>query len=89
MLLSKESVKQAMAQLVKEKLAYYQGTLHQDVAEDKIYREVEKTAIKNIDTIISNYNHRALRWMAQVMKFVFTSVYKQIVVNENALKRVK
>ena len=60
-----------------------------DVAEDKVYREVEKVAIKNIDTIISNYNHRALRWMAQVMKLVFTSVYKQIIVNEHALKRVK
>ena len=76
LLLGKESVKQAIAQLVKEKLAYYQGTLHLDVAEDKVYREVEKVAIKNIDTIISNYNHRALRWMAQVMKLVFTSVYK-------------
>jgi uncharacterized membrane protein len=65
-----------MAALVKEKLAYYRGQLMQDVTEDKVYRECEKVAITNIETIISNYNHSALRGMAQVMKTIFTTVYK-------------
>lgn len=41
-----------------------------------MYRECEKVAITNIETIISNYNHSALRGMAQVMKTIFTTVYK-------------
>jgi len=54
-----------------------------------VYREVEKLAIKNIMTIASNYNHGALKWMAQIMKLVFTTVYDKIVVNEEALKSVR
>lgn len=61
----------------------------QDISEDKVYRECETVAIKNIETIISNYNHRALNIMAQAMKFIFTTVYKQIVVNEEKLKKIK
>ena len=57
--------------------------------EDKVYREVEKLATQNILTIVSNYNHNALKWMAQIMKLVFTTVYDKIVVNEEALKRVR
>lgn len=53
-----------MAQLVKEKLAHYKGQLLIDVPEDKVYREVEAVAINNIETIISNYSHRALNYMA-------------------------
>lgn len=60
LLLSRDEVKAAMAQMVKEKLEYNRGTLHIEVPEDKVYREIEATAIKSIDTIISNYNHRAL-----------------------------
>jgi hypothetical protein len=40
-LLATESVKEAMAQIVAEKLKFYQGTLQLEVSEDKIYREVE------------------------------------------------
>lgn len=61
----------------------------QDVSEDKVYRECEKVALTNIETIISNYNHKALNWMAQAMKMIFTNVYKQIVVNEKSLKKIK
>lgn len=76
LLLARHSVKEAMAALVKEKLEYNKGVLCIDVPEDKVYREVEATAIKDIDTIISNYSHRALHWMAQAMKFIFTTCYK-------------
>lgn len=62
--------------MVKEKMEYNKGTLHIEVSEDKIYRDIEKTAIKDIETIISNYSHRALHWMAQAMKLIFTTVYK-------------
>ena len=47
LLLANHSVKEEMAALVKEKLAYYRGTVHQEIEEDKVYREVEKLAIKN------------------------------------------
>jgi hypothetical protein len=49
-----------MAQMVKERLEYNRGTLHIEVPEDKVYREIEATAIKSLNTIASNYNHRAL-----------------------------
>lgn len=64
LIMGKEWVKNEIAALVSQKLAYYRGQLHLDVTEDKVYREVEQTALTNIDTIISNYNHTALRWMA-------------------------
>ena len=53
-----------MAQMVRERLEYNRGTLHIEVPEDKVYREIEATAIKSLKTIASNYNHRALQWMA-------------------------
>jgi len=34
------------------------------VSEDKVYREIEQVAIVNIETIISNYSHKALNYMA-------------------------
>lgn len=89
LLLSRHQVKEAMAQLVRDKLEYNRGTLHIEVPEDKVYREVEAIAIKDIDTIISKYSHRALHWMAQALKMIFTTCYKQIVVNETALKQVR
>jgi len=64
LILSRHDVKEAMAQMVKEKIDYNKGTLHIEVSEDKIYRDIEKTAIKDIETIISNYSHRALHWMS-------------------------
>jgi len=63
-ILGNSAVKEAIANLVKDKLAYNRGTLMIEVPEDKIYRDVEIIAIKNIETIISNYSHRALNWMA-------------------------
>jgi hypothetical protein len=59
-ILNRPSVKEAMAQMVKERLEYNRGTLHIEVPEDKVYREIEATAIKSLNTIASNYNHRAL-----------------------------
>jgi len=78
-----------MALLVKKKLDYYKGELHLDVTEDKVYREVVKEATTSIHTIVSNYSHTALKYMAQVMRQIFTTVYEKIVINEEALKKVK
>lgn len=63
-ILNRPSVKEAMAQMVRERLEYNRGTLHIEVPEDKVYREIEAIAIKSLKTIASNYNHRALQWMA-------------------------
>jgi hypothetical protein len=46
--------------MVRERLEYNRGTLHIEVPEDKVYREIEAKAIKDINIIISNYNHTAL-----------------------------
>ena len=35
-----------MAQMVKQKIAYYKGKLMIDVTEDKVYREIEQIAGK-------------------------------------------
>lgn len=48
LILSQDTVKKEMALLVKQKLEYYKGELHLDVTEDKVYREVEKSAIVSI-----------------------------------------
>lgn len=68
LVLGKESVKEAMAEIVKEKLSYYRGTLQMEADENKIYGEVEKDAIKSLNIIMSNYNHKALTWFAKFMK---------------------
>lgn len=60
-----------------------------DATEDSVYREVQKQALDNIFTIVSNYNHSVLKYMAQAMKAVFTTCYEKIVVNEDALKKVR
>ena len=59
------------------------------MTEDKIYREVEKTAIASLDTIMSNYNHRALNWFGKILRLIFTSIYDRIVINEQHLKEVR
>jgi glycerol-3-phosphate O-acyltransferase len=89
LIMANNTVKQEIAALVKSKLEHYRGQLHIDVTEDKVYREVVKGAIKDINTIASNYSHTALKYMAQIMKMIFTTVYEKIVVNEEALKRVR
>ncbi len=89
LIMANNTVKAEIAALVKSKLEHYRGQLHLDVTEDKVYREVEKQAVKDIHTIASNYSHSALKYMAQVMKLIFTTVYDKIVVNEQALKRVR
>jgi len=68
MILNKESVKQAMADIVKEKLSYYRGTLQMDADENKIYGEVEKEAKQVLKTMMSNYSDKALAWFAKFMK---------------------
>ena len=68
LVLGKESVKEAMAAIVREKLEYYRGTLQMDADENKIYGDVEKEAIKNLKTIMANFNHKALTWFAKFMK---------------------
>jgi len=57
LILNNNNVKVEIAALVKSKLEHYRGQLHLDVTEDKVYREVEKGAIKDIHTIASNYSH--------------------------------
>ena len=44
-ILGKDSVKEAIADIVKEKLLYYRNTLQLDMDENKIYIDVEKQAI--------------------------------------------
>ena len=44
-ILSKDSVKEAIASIVKEKLIYYRNTLQLEMDENKIYTEVEKQAL--------------------------------------------
>lgn len=68
LILNKESVKEAMAGIVRDKIQYYRGTLQMDVDESSIYREVEKEAKKSLNTIMANYNHKALTWFAKFMK---------------------
>lgn len=63
-ILNKDVVKKEIADLVKKKLNRYRGELHLDVTEDKVYREVVKEATVSIHTIVSNYNHTALKYMA-------------------------
>ena len=50
--------------------------------EHKIYGDVEKEAIKNLNTIMANYNHKALTWFAKFMKALTQTIYSKIVVNE-------
>lgn len=78
-----------MAAIVKEKISYYRGTLQMDVDESKIYKDVEKEAKNSLNTIMANYNHKALTWFAKFMKALTQSIYSKIVVNEDALKRVR
>ena len=68
LVLGKESVKEAMAAIVREKLTYYRGTLQMEADENKIYADVEKDAIKSLNTIMANYHHKALTWFAKFMK---------------------
>lgn len=42
LILETDSVKEAIANIVAEKLAYYKNTLQLDVDENKIYQEVRK-----------------------------------------------
>jgi len=64
LILSRDSVQEQMAKLVKVKLEYYRGTLHMDTSEDKVYAEVEAKAQADIDTIVSDYSHKVLTGMA-------------------------
>ena len=89
LVLGKESVKEAMAAIVREKISYYRGTLQMYVDESKFYKEVENEAKKSLNTIMANYNHKALTWFAKFMKALTQSIYSKIVVNEEALKRVR
>lgn len=89
MILGKESVKQAIAVIVKEKLSYYRGTLQMDADESKIYGEAEKEAISSLKTIMANYSHTALTWFAKFMKALTQTIYTKIVINEDDLKKVR
>ena len=60
-----------------------------DADENKIYGEVEKEAIKSLNTIMANYNHKALQWFAKFMKTLTQTIYSKIVVNEYSLKKVR
>ena len=88
-ILSKESVKQAMAAKVKVKLDYYRGTMHLNIDEDAVYREVENEAIQDINTLAANYSHKALQLMAKIMRYIFITIYDKIIVNEDMLKKVR
>ena len=81
-ILSSHDVKEAIANLARQKAKQYEGHLQPIPAEDKIYGEIHKEALAIIDRIISVYNHRTLMWIAQLMKKTFIQIYEKIIINE-------
>ena len=55
LVLETDSVKEAIAEIVATKLAYYKNTLQLDVDEHKIYQEVRKAASTSLNVIMANY----------------------------------
>lgn len=78
-----------MAQIIKERLVYYRHTLQLDVDEDEIYRSVEKDAMQDLDTIMANMSEKALSWFSFILNGIFSRIYKQMVVNENQVERIR
>ena len=62
--LETDSVKEAIAEIVAEKLAYYKHTLKLDVDENSIYQDVRKEASSSLSVIMANYQPNALKVMA-------------------------
>lgn len=88
-ILSTNDVKEAMAELARERAKQYEGRLQVKPAEDKIYGEIQKEASGVIDRIVSTYNHGVLKWMAQIMKKTFINIYEKIIVNESSLSKLR
>jgi len=55
MVLETDSVKEAMAEIVAKKLAYYKNTLNLEVDEHKIYSDVRKEAVDSMKVIMADY----------------------------------
>jgi len=55
MVLETDSVKEAIAEIVAKKLAYYKQTLNLEVDEHKIYSEVRKEASDSMKVIMADY----------------------------------
>mmetsp|Transcript_16686 Transcript_16686/g.11836 ORF Transcript_16686/g.11836 Transcript_16686/m.11836 type:complete len:189 (+) Transcript_16686:1479-2045(+) len=89
LILSSEPVKVEIAKLVKKRLDYYTQTLHHNIDETKVYKEVFSQAKGNIERIASRYNHKAISAFGGICRKVFTRIYDKIIINENALQRVK
>lgn len=68
--------------MVRERTEKYKHHFNLLPNEDNIYKEVLKEGGKVMDRIMTTYNHNALRFIAEVMKKTFISIYEKIVVNE-------
>ena len=55
MVLETDSVKEAIAEIVAKKLAYYKNTLNLEVDEHKIYTDVRNEAIASMKVIMADY----------------------------------
>jgi len=64
LILDSDDVKDAIAKVVRERTEMYKHYYQLLPNEDKIYKEVNKEAIKMIERIMSNYNHRLARYFA-------------------------
>ncbi len=53
--LETNSVKEAIAEIVADKLSYYKHTLKLDVDENAIYQDVRKEASNSLTVIMANY----------------------------------
>ena len=83
MILETDSVKEAIGNIVADKLAYYKNTLQLDVDENKIYQEVRQEALKSLNVVMADYQPYALKSLATSLVSLFKRIYTKIIVNEN------
>lgn len=89
LILNSPPVKTEIAKLVKKKLDYYTQTLHHNIDETKVYKEVFAQAKANIERIASRYEHKAVAAFGAACRKVFTTIYDKIIINENDMQRVR
>ena len=81
-MLETDSVKEAIAEIVAKKLAYYKNTLNLEVDEHKIYTDVRNEAIASMKVIMADYQPNAVKTMCQSLTGIFKRIYEKIVLNE-------
>ena len=75
--------------MVADKIKQYQGSLHEAPPAEQVKLQIEKQAVDIMDRIISKYSHGTLRFLAQIMKKTFVSIYEKIVINEQSLAKLR